>query len=422
MTDSTAALTDPPAASAPDAPSPFRWRLEHRPDVRFGHAAGGVGGILVAAAAVAFVVATTGDDPTLPGVAFTAGLVVVALLAGWRVRGPVRSAAVAAIAVSVPLVWAFAVLGDSEGGRGDFRLVLLLTIATYVVLYLASWTRGRAVLLGLVLLFAASWIVFEVADQDVPFAVDVAGRAQTGVVDGPDELLGSDRSAETAGADLAVAVALLGAAVVLDRRGKAGAATPFLLVGGLYAVNAAVAWGIEADDVYATGVFLAIAGFAIGLAGSLGRRRGTSWIGAIVLLAGTVTVIGQATADAGGSSDDEAWRFGVFALVGAGVVLGAGALIARGLGEPVDGGEPQPPPALETSPDAPSDTPPDAPAPPTDQQPAPTAEEPAPVPPPSPVAWSAAPADEPAPDAPPVEDPPAATAEDGSAEPPAPDG
>ncbi len=76
---------------------------------------------------------------------------------------------------------------------------------------------------------------------------------------------------------------------MLDRKRRAGAATPCLLVGGLYAVYAAIGFGADVDDVYAAGAFVAIAGLTIGLAGSLGRRRGTSWIGSIVVLAGAVT-------------------------------------------------------------------------------------------------------------------------------------
>ena len=77
-----------------DAPvaSPFRWRLEHRPDTRFGHAAGGVAGALVVAAMVAFVAAIDNDDPQVAGVLLSIVLVVAAVVAGyWHPRpGPVR--------------------------------------------------------------------------------------------------------------------------------------------------------------------------------------------------------------------------------------------------------------------------------------------------------------------------------------------
>ena len=346
MTDTTTLDIAEPAGDTPAAKAaPFRWRLAHRPDVRFGHAAGGVAGILVAASVVAFIVAATGDKPRVPGVAFSVGLILVVLGAGFMVRGPVRSAAVSALTIAVPMLWLFAVLGG--GGRverGDFRMILLLTVASYLVLYLLTWTRGRAVLLGLALIFAANWIVFEVASQDVPFAIGIVDQAQSRGLGNPSGVFsGDDKTTETAATTLAVAVVLLGTGVVLDRKRRAGAATPFLLVGGLYAVNAAIAFGADVNDVYATGAFVVVAGLAIGLAGSLGRRRGTSWIGSIVVLAGAVTLIARGTVDTATSGDGTAVRFGIYALLGALVLLGVGILVARQLDEPIDGGEPATP-------------------------------------------------------------------------------
>ncbi|MBM3660667.1 MAG: hypothetical protein FJW95_14365, partial [Actinobacteria bacterium] len=345
MTDTTTTLD---AVTTPVAPaeSPWRWRLAHRPDVRFGHAAGGVAGLLVAAACFAAVVGISpDDDPQIPGVGIHLGLIVVALIAGWKVRGPVRSAAVAALAIAIPMLWLFAIFGDDGGGgRGDFRLLLLLTTGSYAVLYLLTWTRGRAVLLGLALLFAANWVVFEVASQDVPFAADVAGQTLSGGVGDPDVVTGGDKATETGIAELIVAGVLLGAGVVLDRRRKPGAATPCLLVGGINAVAAAVVLGADIDNVYTLGGFVLLAGVAIGLAGTLGRRRGTSWIGALVALAGAVIMVVKGTtqtASDGGS--DAAWSFAGYALVAAAILLVVGILVARAFDEPIDGGEPAPP-------------------------------------------------------------------------------
>src|SRR6185503_2043665 len=116
-------MTETTVASEPAPETPFRWRLAHRPDLRFGHAAGGVAGILAAAAIFAFVIEVTDDDATLPGVGFNLVLIAAALAAGYFVRGPVRSAAVAALLFAIPQVWLFAIIGDGEGvDRGDFRI------------------------------------------------------------------------------------------------------------------------------------------------------------------------------------------------------------------------------------------------------------------------------------------------------------
>ena len=368
MTSTETITADDTAPAAAEKAAPFRWRLAHRPDVRFGHAAGGVAGILAAVATVAFVVEVTDDDATLPGVGFNLLLIAIALAAGFWLRGPVRSAGVAAIAIAIPQVWFFAIVGDGDGvERGDFRVILALSVAAYLLFYLLTWTRGRAVFLGLALFFGANWVVFEVAKQEVPFALGVVDRVQSGEAGGPASVLVGqrDKTTETAIADLAIAVGLLGAGVVLDRKRRAGAATPCLLVGGVYAVNAAITLGIDVDNLYATGAFVVLAGIAIGLAGSLGRRRGTSWIGSLVLLAGVVAIVAQGTEDTVSGNSNQGAVFGAFALLGAAVLLVVGTLVARTLAEPIDGGEPFTPRPPKPTPEpvvvaAPAESPPGA--------------------------------------------------------------
>jgi hypothetical protein len=345
-------MTAVPAAEAHAPESPFRWRLSHRPDLWFGHAAGGVAGVLVAAATLAFVIEVTDHDATLPGVGFNLLLMAAAVAVGFFVRGPVRSAAVAALVLAIPQFWTFAVVGDGEGiDRGDFRVILLLSVVTYLVFYLLTWTRGRAILLGLALLLFTNWIVFEVADQATPFGLGATSQVTRGF-NGPRQLVGNDDHAtETGITELILAAVLLGGAVVLDRRGRAGAATPLLVVGGLQAVSAATILGVDANDVYAAGVFVAIAGLAIGLAGTLGRRRGTSWVGAAVLLVGALIVVVNGTNDAVEGKDGAGAVFGAFALVAAAVLLLIGVLVARAVDEPLDGGEPPAVPPSAPPPD-----------------------------------------------------------------------
>jgi hypothetical protein len=258
-------------------------------------------------------------------------------------------------------VWLFAIIGDGEGvDRGDFRVILLLSVATYVMFYALMWTRGRAILLGVALLLFTNWIVFEVADQPTPLGVGGAAQSRLGF-DGPQDVFG-DNLTETGITELIIAVILLGGGVVLDRRGRAGAATPLLFVGGLSALNAAATLGADAEDVYVVGLFVALAGLTIGLAGSLGKRRGTSWVGAAVLLIGALVVVGKGTADSANSDDGTGAVFGAFALLAAAVLLVIGVLVARALAEPIDGGEPavlkppkpEPEPALVAAPSEPT--------------------------------------------------------------------
>jgi hypothetical protein len=337
-------------ADAPVA-SPFRWRLAHRPDTRFGHAAGGVAGVLVVAAMVAFAAAIDNDDPQVAGSLFSIAVLVAAVFAGYWKRGPIRSAAVTAIVLAFPLLWIFAVIGDGKGvGRSDVRLVFILITVSYVAMYLLTWTRGRGVLLGGALFVAATWLVSEVADDAPRFGI--SGPFGSSGLDNSN-LFGDDGGRSVAVVMILIGVGFLGATALLDRSKRHGLATPFLVVGAIYAIVGAYALGIDtdADHAYAAGICLALAGLAIGAAGIFGDRRATSWLGAIVLLVGAVTVVAQGTEDSatGGGGEE---LFGLFALIAAAVLLVLGILVARTADEPLDGGEPvpdTPPPPPEPS-------------------------------------------------------------------------
>ena len=344
MTETTVPPTDAPLdVNADEArpESPFRWRVANRPDTRFGHAAGGVAGLFVVAAIVSFIVAIDENDPQVAGIVFSILLIVAAIVVGFFVRGPVRSAAITCLVLALPLLWLFAVVGDGDGmQRSDIRTILVLVVVSYVAMYVLTWTRGRAVFLGAALLVAANWLIFEIADQDLPFGFGAAEQLQRGF-DGSGRFGVEDNSRTVAIVAVMIAVVLLGAGAILDRRRATGTATPFLVVGSIYAIIGALALGADVENVYATGIFVAIAGLAIGLAGTLGHRRATSWLGAIVLLSGAGTVVIQGTEDSVSGSGGEA-VFGGFALVAAALLLVIGVLTARVSGEPIDGGEPIP--------------------------------------------------------------------------------
>ena len=194
-------------------------------------------------------------------------------------------------------------------------------------------------LLGVALLLFTNWIVFEVADQPTPLGVAPVADAPVGFAQ---EFGGSgDNLTESGVVELLMAAVLLGGAVALDRRGRAGAATPLLVVGGVQAVAAASTLGADVENVYAVGIFVALAGLAIGLAGSLGRRRGTSYVGAAILLVGALVVVGKGTSDSA-SGDGSAAVFGAFALAAGAALLLIGVLVAGATHEPLDGGEPVP--------------------------------------------------------------------------------
>jgi hypothetical protein len=321
------------------------WRVQRRPRPGFAHVLGAAAGAFVVVAVVAFVVEATDDDPTVPGVVFNALLVAFALLVGFRMPGPIRSACVTAIVLGVPLVWFFALFGDGGGERSDTRGLYLLTLACYLVLYLLTWTRGRAIFLAGVLIFFASWISFEVAGDSnsgvIPFQSEISGTSDNGAfgfdTDSSDFVGDADDTTdETAAAALVVGLVFLGAGLVLDRRRYEGAATPFIAVGAIETIAGAVVLGGN-QSVLLGGLLAVAAGTIVGLVAARGdRRRATTWIGVLTVFGGLVAVLVDIAPSSAAGVGGIAFGFAA--------VLGVLAWwLAPILGEPDDGDETTPP-------------------------------------------------------------------------------
>jgi hypothetical protein len=320
------------------------WRVERRPRPGFAHVLGAAAGAFVVVGVVAFVVEATDDDPTAPGVVFTLLLVAAALLLGLRAPGPLRSAAVTAIVLAVPMLWFFAFFGSGDAGRSEVRGVYLLTVASYLLLYLLSWTKGRAVFLAGVLIVFASWAAFEVDSSNssvVPFQRELdtgSGSTDLGLSgDQPSFQTDGDTSDSAATVALVIGLAYLGVGAVLDRRRYAGAATPFVAVGAIETLAGAIVLGGN-DSVLLGGVLAIAAGAVVGLVGGHGdRRRATTWIGVLAVFGGCVAVISDIAPDSAAGVGGIAFGFAL--------MLGALAWwLAPLLGEPDDGDDGAPPP------------------------------------------------------------------------------
>src|SRR5205085_3916432 len=130
------------------------------------------------------------------------------------------------------------------------RGVYLLTLVSYALLYLLSWTRGRAIFLAGALLVFASWAAFEVGDSHssvIPFQSRVSGSSSStsiGLPGGSSSFSsqGDDTDA-TATVALCIGLAYLGVGAALDRKRYRGAATPFVAVGLVEALVGAVVLG-----------------------------------------------------------------------------------------------------------------------------------------------------------------------------------
>ena len=336
------------------------WRVERRPRPGFAHVLGAAAGAFVVVGVVAFVVEANRDDPTAPGVVFNLLLLAVALLLGLRAPGPIRSACVTAVVLAAPLVWFFAFFGGGTAGRGDLRGVYLLTLASYAVLYLFTWTKGRAVLLAGALLVFASWVAFEVSDTNssvVPFRTSITASPPSSSnfsnssgfsTSSPSSSFSSSSSSPTFGfndtSDSAATMALciglvyLAFGAALDRRRYAGAATPFVAVGAIETLVGAVVLGGN-DSLLLGGVLAVVAGAIVGLVGGRGdRRRATTWIGVLAVFGGCVAIIADIAPDSPAGIGGIAFAFAL--------VLGAVAFwLAPVLGEPDDGDDATPPTA-----------------------------------------------------------------------------
>jgi hypothetical protein len=324
-------MTDAGVPIAPRTERYLGWRAERRPRPGFAHVLGAAAGGFAVVAMVAFVAAIDNDDPQVPGVVLSLLLIAAALAIGVRGPGPLRSAAVTALVLTVPLLWVFALATD-DAGRSELRGVLLLTLFSYAALYLLGWTRGRAVLLAGSLVTFTIWVAFEVAGNNVGgvFGSTVAGSPITnGAISGAS---GNDNVDATRAAIMVVGIAFLIIGAILDNRRLAGTATPFLVVGSISAILGGVSLAGN-ESVLAAGLVAVLIGCAVGIIGVVGeQRRGTTWLGVLTAFWGLVAILVDI-------APDEAEGVGAIAL-GFAVVLGALAwLLAPIFGEPDDGND-----------------------------------------------------------------------------------
>ena len=331
------------------------WRGRRRVAPFLSHALGAGGGALVALGVLVLGFDYGEDDGSgTLGTALCLLLVVAALVVMTRVAAPVRSACVAAVVVAAPGFWFFAI--TVESASGSLTGFYVLSIVTLTTLFLIGPTRGRAILLGVALLFLWGWVTGEFAD------VNKLGEIQTSSApapagDGSRAAIGGDEDFEDfddeefedfdfeeeeefpesgAETDAGVVSLLIGALYlaatwVLDRRQLHGLATPFVAVGAIAAITGAIIVGIDAGEIGGGLLAVAVGGGLGWVAAQGSHRRATTWIGALTATIG-ITVVVNEIADV----DDSAVGFAILVIIlGAAMAVGA-AFLARFLGEPDD--------------------------------------------------------------------------------------
>jgi hypothetical protein len=322
-----------------------------RPTPGGGYAIGGVGGILIALGAIALGgdYFTNSDQSGSVGAILCAGLIIVALVAAGLTTGPPRSAALASLVLTVPGFWTFALVVHHPK-NSSFKLSYILVALVFAAIYSIGPARGRAIFLGLALIFGLTWMVVQVqADRPVPFAPSVSSTVESTPL-GTRSLTPSkpDRTGP------AVATLMIGAVygaigLGLDARHRAGMATAFFLVGSIAVIGGAGTLGNEVCDATVAGIFAAAAGTIVVITASSVRRRGTTLIGAAAVVGGVLTIVVNEV--------DSLVQFGGWAIGAGAATTIVGFVLARALHE-TPAGEPPVFRATVPAPPIDSDTPP----------------------------------------------------------------
>jgi hypothetical protein len=260
-----------------------------------------------------------------------AGLGVIAWIASGAIPRAARPGCVAVIASAVPAMLGFVFFPEADS-LGDLRPFFIVAIALWIALYFAPRTRGRALFVGLALVLFWVWIAGEVIGPDDAASLplqpessvtfdspplcevtpdtlpsefgecdsfsqydvtsgDVAGPPIAPFFFSPFSISSaSDKRLEIGIVSTMIAIADLGAMALLDRARLRGLATAFVVAGVLALETGIAALASWTDRLWAAGLLTLAAGVALGLAGQLGGRRLTTWLGGAVAALGTVLV------------------------------------------------------------------------------------------------------------------------------------
>jgi len=294
----TEATTDPPRTVldqlGPDA--------KERPDPDILGALSAGGAVLVAGGVLALFAGDDGNRPSLIVgclILVAAAYVIVALL-----HDRLRPAAVALAAIG-GAVFVGVAFADSLAD-GELTGALLVLALVMAVMYAAPGLRGRPLLLGLTLLSLVAWITYLVAKSDIQ---------DDGELSSPSIDLGSSTVHSAYGVLLVAGLALLIAAFLLDRARFHGVATVFIAVAIIAIVSGAIGLASDLGDAGGA-ILLGLAGLALAIVGHHGRRRFSTWLGAIAVPYALAAIVFTMV-----SNDDRVGGGILLAVFGAALVL-----------------------------------------------------------------------------------------------------
>jgi hypothetical protein len=288
------------------------------------------------------------------GAVLVVGLVAPMLLARFAAGRSVTAAAVAAIAVTLPIELGVVIFGGGDVSTNAVRLFLIFTLVAYILLALVPTFRARPIFIFGAAYLLWQWVMFEVLVSSsngfggigglTPFATGslVGNAGQTVISSGGGSIgptgseggsttmttsfMGSNPTTKLAVASLVIGVVYFLLIRALDRRGRTRVATAFVLPAIIALVEGAEAVGVAAKHVWVIGLALACIGLLVMGIGS-GTRRFSTWFGVGSFVIGVALMLGDATnsiADSGnrlGSSGAAKLFAGLAIVVGLAMIV-----------------------------------------------------------------------------------------------------
>jgi hypothetical protein len=274
------------------------------------------------------------DGSRLPGIILC--LVVAAggyALLRWFAETPAATAGVTAIALAVPPFFYFLTFDADGTPPWSAEGILALSALVWLVSYVMGPARGRPLLLGAGLV-AVVLLAFQFVEE--PFSagfeetiVDESPFATADPSTGDDESTGLDDEPDPTALgiiSLVFGAAYLVAARLLDRRGFAGTATPFVAA-SLAAIPAGIAFLGEDLEAAGAGAAAIVAGLLVAWLGARSGRRASTVIGAGGVALGIVLIIADAMQESSPTS------IGIALLVAGGAVALGAQLLHMQTGE-----------------------------------------------------------------------------------------
>jgi hypothetical protein len=279
------------------------------------------------------------DGSRLPGIILCLAVAAVGYaLLHWFAETPAATAGVTAIALAVPPFFYFLTFDADGAPPWSAEAILALSAVVWLVSYVMGPARGRPLLLGAGLV-AVVLLAFQFMEE--PFSTGFEATFVDESPFAPDEPLpgeepfpgdeftsqGDEPDPTTLGIiSLVFGGAYLVSARLLDRRGFAGTATPFVVV-SLAAIPAGIAFLGEDLEAAGAGAAAVVAGLAVAWVGARSGRRGSTVIGAGGVALGIVLIIADAMEDSSPMS------IGIALLAAGGSVALAAQLLHMQTGE-----------------------------------------------------------------------------------------